>query len=582
VGLSQEGAAVLLVNRGGRLESVADPFASPSASGPADAATPPTIGGDLLAALPADIDGDGRWDLVTWSRSRGIEWRRNLGNGNRSLRLVVSGRRERSASLRTNADGVAARVATLAGPIVASVENTTLSASLGQSRQPLLLGLGPSARADVVRIRWPDGVPQAELDLAAGKLVRIEETSRKTTSCPVLFAWDGAGYAFVTDFLGAGVTGEMLPDGTARVPRPHESVLVRPTPVPVTGPDGRSTVRLKIAEPFDEVLYLDGVSLFCIDHPADCDAVPDERFPGSDPQPTGDTLLLGEPVFARHATDHTGRDVTAAVAAADGVYVGDFAARSWLGYAEEHFVDLDFGRTLAGFGPTDRLVLELHGWTDYPYPESMWAAEQAGVRLLPPMLERLHADGTAVPLLEIGFPAGLPRVITREITGLVPGDGCRLRIRTSMQVGWDRIAVRPLVASLPRGGGSPVAAGDSFVRTRLPLARATLAYRGMAREVVARDRGPVSYDDATRDRVPATRWQGEFTPAGDILGRVSADDAALAVCGPGGEIECGFDAGGLPPLPAGWRRSFVLEAQGYTRDTSPLTAGAGSVSPLPE
>ena len=104
----------------------------------------------------------------------------------------------------------------------------------------------------------------------------------------------------------------------------------------------------------------------------------------------------------------------------------------------------------------------------------------------------------------------------------------------------------------------------------------------MAREVVAKDGGPVSYDDATRDRVPATRWQGQFTPAGDILGRVSTDDADLTVCGPGGQIECVFDAEGLSPLPAGWRRSFVLEAQGYTRDTSPLTAGAGSVFPLPE
>lgn len=587
VGLSKAGDAVLLINRGGRLEAVADAFASPS--GPSSS----PISTDLLAALPADIDGDGQSDLVTLSRSHGLEWRRNLGNGNRAVRLVVSGRRERSASLRTNADGVGARVAALAGPTVAVMENTTLSASLGQPRQPVVLGLGPATRADVVRIRWPDGVPQAELDVAAGKLVRIEETSRKTTSCPVLFAWDGSGYAFVTDLLGAGVTGEMLPDGTARVPRPRESVLVRPAPVPVTGADGSHTVRLKIAEPFDEVLYLDAAALFAVDHPDDCDAVPDERFPGSDPQPTGDTLLLGPPIFPHRARNHAGHDVTASVSAADGRHAADFAARSWLGYAEEHFVDLDFGSSLAGFAPTDRLVLELSGWTDYPYPESMWAAAQAGVALLPPTLERLRADGTSSTLLEVGFPAGLPRVITREITGLVPGSDCRLRIRTSMQVGWDRIAIRPLVATLPVGNRTTTAAGSNAViaglsdaatcvRTQLPLVRATLAYGGLARELVSEPRGPVHYDDAARDRVPTTRWRGSFTPVGDILQRVADDDTSLAVCGPGGEVECTFDAAGLPPLPPGWRRSFVLEAAGHTRDTSPLTAGAGEVLPLPE
>jgi Flp pilus assembly protein TadD len=588
VGLSKAGDAVLLINRGGRLEAVADTFESPSAT----PSLSPTSS-DILAALPADIDGDGQSDLVTLSRSRGLEWRRNLGNGNRAVRLVVSGRRERSASLRTNADGVAARVAAIAGPTVALMENTTLSASLGQPRLPVLLGLGPAARADVVRIRWPDGVPQAELDVAAGKLVRIEETSRKTTSCPVLFAWDGKGYAFVTDLLGAGVTGEMLPDGTARVPRPHESVLVRPAPVPVTGPDGSRIVRLKIAEPFDEVLYLDAASLFAVDHPDECDAVPDERFPGSDPQPTGDTLLLGPPIFPRRATNHAGHDITAAISSADGSHAADFAARSWLGYAEEHFVDLDFGSDLASFGPTDRLVLELSGWTDYPYPESMWAAAQAGVELLPPTLERLHADGTASTLLEVGFPAGLPRVITREITGLVAGSDCRLRIRTSMQVGWDRIAIRPLVATLPAGTGTRASTvsnatvadlpdAATCVRTQLPLVQATLTSRGLARERVAKPRGPVHYVDSARDRVPTTRWRGSFTPLGDILHHVVEDDASLAVCGPGGEVECTFDAALLPPLPSGWRRSFVLEATGHTRDTSPLTAGAGSVLPLPE
>src|SRR5581483_10368919 len=104
-----------------------------------------------------------------------------------------------------------------------------------QSSLPIELGLGKNAQADVIRIRWPDGVVQAELDVAAGPVVRVTETNRKGTSCPVLFAWDGRRYRFVTDFLGAGALGELGPDGSPRPPRPEESLKLEPDAL---APDG--------------------------------------------------------------------------------------------------------------------------------------------------------------------------------------------------------------------------------------------------------------------------------------------------------------------------------------------------------
>jgi hypothetical protein len=47
-----------------------------------------------------------------------------------------------------------------AGPAWSGIENTTLSAGLGQSRLPLLFGVGKATKADAVRIRWPDLIPQ--------------------------------------------------------------------------------------------------------------------------------------------------------------------------------------------------------------------------------------------------------------------------------------------------------------------------------------------------------------------------------------------------------------------------------------
>src|SRR5262249_58728649 len=97
------------------------------------------------------------------------------------------------------------------------------------------------------------------------------------------------------------------------------------------------------------------------------------------------------------------------------------ARRSWLGFAEEHFVDLDFGDQLAKLKPGERLYLVLAGWTDYPYPESIYAAEQAGVPGLGPVLERPGPDGKWRAGCELGLPAGAPRGVTGGPTRVLSG-----------------------------------------------------------------------------------------------------------------------------------------------------------------
>lgn len=549
VGLSNRGIPTLLRNQGGKLVH------SPEALG-RDFDWP----ADLVAAVSVDLDDDGRPDLVIWSATRGLEWRRNLGNGNRSVRVHLSGRRERGGGVRSNPDGIGARVTALAGPLSTWVENTTLSTGLGQSRTPLILGIGRPNGVDAIRVRWPDGVPQAELDPPLNRVVRIEETNRRTTSCPVVSVWNGKTYEFVTDFLGASAAGELQPDGTVRPPRPVEAVLLEPPPVP----DAEGRIRLKIFEPLDEVLYLDSVRLEVIDHVSHSSAVPDERFSTGGPDPTGQLLLLSEAIHPVRARTGAGTDVTEALKIRDRVFANGWRPRSWLGYADLHTLDLDFADRLSRFDASQRLVLELSGWTDYPYPESIWAANQAGVPLVPPVLER-KADGKWVQIADLGFPAGLPRVMTREITGLTIGTTCQLRIRTNMQLGWDRIVVRPLVSEQEKG-------------VELLPFRAVLSHPGLAREVGP---PPVRYDQAHFDTVPTSEWVGKFPDPGNVLKEVQSHDGKFAICGPGRELEMTFDGSRLPALTANRTRTFVLRATGFTRDTSPFTLNGGKILPLP-
>jgi hypothetical protein len=58
-------------------------------------------------------------------------------------------------------------------------------------------------------------------------------------------------------------------------------------------------------------------------------------------------------------------------------------------------------------------------------------------------------------------------------------------------------------------------------------------------------------------------------------------DACFVVFGPGDGLTVRFDAGKLPPLPAGWQRSFVLRTWGYCKDSSPFTATGATIEPLP-
>jgi hypothetical protein len=567
VGLSAQRRPVLLHNDGKRLVHVPEGL-GPDADWPADVA----------AVLVADADGDGFPDFFVWSEGEGLRLYRGQANGNHGLPLVLTGRRDQGTSLRTNSDGIGTRVVAQTAKGRASAEWTTLQAGLGQSSQPLLLGLGPAAAADFVSLRWPDGVWQAELNVPAGAPVLLRETSRKTSSCPLLFAWNGRSFGFVTDFLGAGSVGEPAPGGGHRPPRPHESVKIEPDQLAAR--DGHYV--LKLAEPMDEATYLDRLQLLVLDHPAGVRVYPDERFVADPRGPSQDLLAFEDArtVFPVRAVDHRGRDVTTALRHRDRITTGDFARRSWTGLAEEHFVELDFGDRLAKFTAKEPLGLFLAGWTDYALPESIWAAAQAGEEMQPPRLERLGADGRWQTVrAELGFPAGLPRMTVADVTGLVGGPTCRLRIRTNMHVYWDQVFVAPVAHRLPADGSQDK--GEQVRVSRLEVRQARLETRGCVQEFSPDGREPTVYDYDRLQPVPVTRLAGRLTRLGDVTELLRDRDDRFVIFGPGDEVTVSFEAAGLRPLPAGWTRSCVLRSWGYCKDASPFTTTGGTVEPLP-
>jgi hypothetical protein len=60
----------------------------------------------------------------------------------------------------------------------------------------------------------------------------------------------------------------------------------------------------------------------------------------------------------------------------------------------------------------------------------------------------------------------------------------------------------------------------------------------------------------------------------------SSDDI-FAISRPGDELILSFDAGKLPTLPAGWTRTFLLYADGFSKEMDINSASPDQVGPLP-
>ncbi|WP_165248643.1 FG-GAP-like repeat-containing protein [Paludisphaera soli] len=531
---------------------------------------PPALAEPGDGFILADLAGDALPDLLLVPAGGPPVLARNLGNGNRWLAVELGGRwRVQPELMRTNPHAIGARVTVQARGVDASYDHTTPVAGLGSAVGPVVIGLKDRPAADVIHVLWPDGVMQAELNVAADEKLALAERNRKTGSCPVLFTWNGERFVCLGDFLGGGGLGYLVAPGVYGQPDRDEAVAIADDQL--TPEQG--AYRISITEPMDEVAYLDHIALEVVDRPPGVSVALDERFAPTGPRPTGELRAWRTAVEPVRATDLKGADVTERLRRWDRDTVDGFARRpGWIGYAEEHGIVLDFGDRLANYGPDDRLVLALAGWVEYPYSQTNYAAATAGVELAPPVIERLREDGSwEVIEPHAGYPAGLPRMTTLDLSGKLAGPRCVLRIRTNMECYYDQAFVAVRDAEAER----------SLRTTSLPAARATLGPRGYTREVSPDGRLPLVYDYDYVDPAPLARMSGSLTRYGDVAALLRADDDRLCVVGPGDEARIEFEADALPPLPAGWSRSFVLRSVGYCKDADPFTAGSDSVGPLP-
>jgi hypothetical protein len=481
--------------------------------------------------------------------------RNDGGNKNNWLRLSLKG-------LADNKSAVGTKVEVFAGDLYQKWEIGN-GGGFSQSAVELLVGLGKHRQADVVRLLWPTGVVQDEVEIAAGKQREIQELDRRGSSCPLLFAWDGTRYRFLADLVGAGTIGHWIGPGTRNVADSTEYLKVESLAPRLR--KGRLSFRLM--EPMEEVVYLDQVRLLAVDHPADADVFPNEHFASNPPFPEFKVIASrgARPV---QAWDNAGRDVSDVLRERDRRYLADFTLLPFKGFTKPHRLELDLGAPYDG----GTLRLLMSGYIEYFTATSMYAAWQAGLKPVAPAVEALDGSGRWVRILEdMGFPAGLPRTITVDLTGRLPRGARQLRIATNLQIYWDQV----LVDRTPPGA----------VPTRvieLPLQKAALAFHGYPRAVERNSPGDRDYVyEQVSQTGPYARETGAYTRLGEVLPLLTHVDDRFVVFGSGEEVALEFDPGRLPPLPRGWKRDYFFFADGYEKDMDFYAAELLTVEPLP-
>ena len=324
---------------------------------------------------------------------------------------------------------------------------------------------------------------------------------------------------------------------------------------------------LRMVNQLEETIYFDRARLLAVDHPSDQEIFPDERLMPGAPYPVFRIFSVEGARLPAAAVDSLGRDQLAAISQIDRVYAGPVELLPYKGYAKEHELTLDLGPLDTG----TPVVLLLHGWIDYADSTSNLAAAQAGLKLTPPFLEAHdEANGQWVRVLpQMGFPAGLPKTMTVDLTGKLP-PGCRkVRITTSMRIYWDQIRVA-------------TALGASPILTAIEASRAELRYRGFPALVSPDGRPPESYDYA-RDQA-RVHWKthvGTFTRYGQVVPLLGVVDDRYVITKPGDEVALEFPAAALPPLAAGFSRDYLLFADGFGKDMDINSARPDTVTPLP-
>jgi Flp pilus assembly protein TadD len=496
----------------------------------------------------ADFDGNGRFDLAAVESDGSVYFLKNVTvNSNNFLQVRLEG-------IKNLKQANAAIVEVKAG---AWYQKRTYSGT------PLLFGLREYSQVDTVRITWPNGLVQNETKQQIGKALEFKEKARLSGSCPMIFAWNGNHFEFVTDVLGVAPLGASSGDGQY-FPVNHREYVKLPSAAIQPQQDH---YKLRITEELKEVSYLDEVRLVAVDHKADEELFTSDKFTGP-PFPQFRTYGVKRRIYASNAYDENGHDVLERLRHPDQNYVDTFSCGA-AGTSLLHSITLDFENAAVD----NRAILVLQGWVDWADGSTfLGAAQEHKTGLIFPYLQVENASGEwQTAIKDIGMPSGKPKAIVVDLTNKFLSSSRKFRIVTNLCVYWDEIFL------------SEDTQRPNTKMTSLSPDAANLRYRGFSTMMAATQRSQPEQFEYEKWSAKSM-WNptpGLYTRYGDVRALLRRADDEMVVMGSGDELRLDFDLRRFPPIASGWKRDYLLSVDGWAKDSDPNTAHSNSVTPLP-
>ncbi len=508
-------------------------------------------------APPTDLDGDGWLDLIGLSAGSRLPTLA-LGKGTKDyrwlqLRLLANTQADAQGDKRINSFNIGGEAGVRTGRLALHQPVT----------QPVShFGLGTNGRAHLTRIVWANGTVQWEFERSASGYFFAEQ--RLKGSCPFLFSWDGEKVVFVADFCWSTPLG-MYINGQDKGGFLQTTDWIKIRRGQLRARDGLYDLRVNAN--LWETHFLDEMGLIAVDHPAGTECHVDERFFLVPTEPRVYLTEKSRPVAK--AWDHKGADVTHIVRDMDGKYLDRAGRGTWQGVTNDHWVEIDLGDDAPKTGPVYLLA------TGFVHPTDSsvnFALTQSSLpRPQPLSLEVPDGKGGwRVGSPALGFPAGKNKTVVLRLDGIeAPGKvSRRVRLRTSMEIYWDRIAwARGLDAS-------------SVTQTRIPFKTAELSYRGIL-DMTQADASSPELPHYDRLQHTGQKWRdlaGYHTRFGDVAELLRAADDRYVIMNAGDEIRLTFPE---LPVPAGKERTFIWVSDGWVKDGDLNTKWGGTVLPLP-
>ncbi|MBP1666787.1 MAG: hypothetical protein H6Q23_1647, partial [Bacteroidetes bacterium] len=504
-----------------------------------------------------DYNDDGDLDVLIAGINGGISLLRNDGgNNNHFITMKLVGLRAGSA--KNNYFGIGAKVEMRAGDLYETMVVTNPS---------IHFGIGSNSRADIIRIRWTNGVPQ-NIFMPGSDQALVEQQTLKG-SCPFLYGWNGEEYVFVKDILWRSALG--MPTGIMGGTTSYAFADASDDYLKIPGDmlkQNNGNYIIQVTSELWETIYIDELELVAVDHPDSLDIFVPEQF-GPPPFPGLKILTVKDKHAPVSAVDAEGNDVLSFISQKDDIFLADFRPGKFQGITEMRDLIIDPGN----IDVSGRFFLFMNGWifpTDASINVSISQSDEIAVT--PPLIQVLNKKGEWVTVTgSVGFPMGKDKTVITGLSGKFLSEDHRIRIRTNMEIYWDHIF---FAEDLP---GAPV------VKNVLKPSGADLHYRGFSEPFRKGSRyGPHWFDYSVVEKGP--KWRdltGNYTRFGDVLPLLSESDNKYTITNAGDETTVSFNAAELPPLDKGWKRDFLIRSVGWVKDGDLNTAFGNTVLPLP-